>query len=346
MQQITQNESTSALRRIAFVLERAVAANEVQEVDLGDIGSGDTFTLTFDGQTTSAISFDVDMSSTIDTALEALSNIAASDITVTKGTGHVYSVNFGGTLAAQDVATLSITPTGFTAGGVTVTQTGGSIGDPVTAFELEAAELQISKNGAAYSNSAGSITEVGHGLYYYEPTVGEIDTLGFLALVTLREDIAMYYGLVQIVGSTSDIGAPVIRSSTAQTGGASTITLDASASSVTNFYVPSLVYLRSGTGGGQARLAHAYNGTTKILSVEPSWAVIPDDTTLFDLLPVQPAFADLLRANHTTTDTFGGDLVSGDIITASLDDIEFKTDQLGFTGTNVNATIAPTRGTV
>lgn len=347
MLQIAQSEPTAALRRIPFVLELPADRNEVQTINLGDIDTGDSFTLTFDGQTTGSISHSADMASAIDTALEALSNIAASDLTVVKGTGHVYAVTFGGSLAATDVPLMTITPTGFTPTGITETLHGGIAGAPARNVTLEADEIRVSLNGAANADSDGTVAEVGHGLYYYVADTTEVGTLGFLALTILREDLAMTYGVAQIVSASSSLGAPVIRSGTADAGATGSLTLDSEASSVTNFYVPSLVYLRSGTGAGQARIAHAYNGTTKVLSVEPSWATVPDNTTVFDLLPVEPSMADLTRTNHEVSGTFGGDLATpedvADGILPTVDQIKDKTDLMVFVNGAVKAYLAQFR---
>lgn len=77
-----------------------------------------------------------------------------------------------------------------------------------------------------------------------------------------------------------------IRSNTAQAGAASTITLDASASSVTDFYKNRLIYLTANTGAGQVRRIVAYNGTTKVARVFEPWATTPDNTTTFSILPM------------------------------------------------------------
>lgn len=45
---------------------------------------------------------------------------------------------------------------------------------------LSAADLQISKAGGAFGNSAGTATHIGVGYYKYEFTAGECDTLGSL----------------------------------------------------------------------------------------------------------------------------------------------------------------------
>jgi hypothetical protein len=53
---------------------------------------------------------------------------------------------------------------------------------PQTGKTFASADIQVSKAGATEGNSAGSVTELAGGLYYYLPTTGEIDTRGFLSL--------------------------------------------------------------------------------------------------------------------------------------------------------------------
>lgn len=81
-----------------------------------------------------------------------------------------------------------------------------------------------------------------------------------------------------------DTGLLTIRSNTAQAGASGSITLDASASSVNDFYLNDLIFLTGGTGAGQARYITGYNGTTKVATVS-TWATTPDSTTTFAVLP-------------------------------------------------------------
>lgn len=88
------------------------SVNEVQTVTLPPSATGGTFTLTYDGQTTSALTYD-ESAADIETALEALSNIDA--VAVTGSDGGPWTVEFQGTLALTDVdlmtATSSLTGT-------------------------------------------------------------------------------------------------------------------------------------------------------------------------------------------------------------------------------------------
>lgn len=101
------NASASSTHRITVtVVDEVAAVNEQQTVTLTGTPTGGTFTLTFDGQTTGTIAYNAS-SATLDTALEALSNIGASDLTVTGSAGGPWVVEFGGSLAATDVALMT-----------------------------------------------------------------------------------------------------------------------------------------------------------------------------------------------------------------------------------------------
>lgn len=58
---------------------------------------------------------------------------------------------------------------------------------PVTGAIFGAADLQVSQDGGAEANYAGTVTEIGGGLYSYEAAVAEVATLGFL---TVRSALA------------------------------------------------------------------------------------------------------------------------------------------------------------
>ena len=71
----------------------------------------------------------------------------------------------------------------------------------------------------------------------------------------------------------------------AQAGGASTITLNVLASDSDDAYVGQRIFIRSGTGEDQAREIMAYDGTTKIATVQRPWDIVPDATTAYVMLP-------------------------------------------------------------
>ena len=54
---------------------------------------------------------------------------------------------------------------------------------PETGVTFSAGDIKVSENGAAQANHAGTVTEVGLGLYYYECATTEVDTEGFLSII-------------------------------------------------------------------------------------------------------------------------------------------------------------------
>lgn len=76
----------------------------------------------------------------------------------------------------------------------------------------------------------------------------------------------------------------LVRAGTAQAGSGTTITLDASASAVDDFYKNDLIFITGGTGVGQARMITGYVGTTKVATVD-TWATNPGSSSVFVILP-------------------------------------------------------------
>ena len=107
-------------------------SDEVQTIAL--TATGGTFTLTYSGQTTSAIAYNA-TAATVKTALEALSNIGVGDVLVTKPSAGNYTVAFAATLADTNVSQITGTGTLLTGGSTTVTTAtttagGASTGTP------------------------------------------------------------------------------------------------------------------------------------------------------------------------------------------------------------------------
>jgi len=96
-------------------------------------------------------------------------------------------------------------------------------------------------------------------------------------------------GDVAVMASTAE------RTGTAQGGTTDSIQLDAGASSVNGFFIGFVCRLTGGTGAQQIREIVAYDGATKVATVNRIWGTDPDATTvfriargmLFDLLPVE-----------------------------------------------------------
>lgn len=100
------------------------------------------------------------------------------------------------------------------------------------------------------------------------------------------------------------------RRNTAQAGGASTITLDASASAVDDFYNGDKIRIVGGTGSGQTRNVSDYVGSTKVLTVSEAWSTNPDNTSVFEIFG-ERAPALTLGAGSITLATFADDALLG-----------------------------------
>lgn len=123
--------------------------NEVQSLSITGTPTGGTYTLTFAGQTTSALAYNANAAA-IQAALLALSNLDTGDVTVT-GTGP-YVITFGGQYANQNVAQITTTAslTGGTSPAAAVTTTTAGVpGDNVIGYRAPEVNVDATPNGVA-----------------------------------------------------------------------------------------------------------------------------------------------------------------------------------------------------
>lgn len=176
--------------------------------------------------------------------------------------------------------------------------------------------VTISKNGAAYASPAGAVTEIGNGLYKVAGNATDTATLGPIWLhatavaadpcddcfpCVATNDQLGDLGIASVVLPTTPVANSwgealfiadnlVGRVNTAQAGAASTITLDAGASSTDGRYVGYMCFLYGGTGGGvrgvgQERTIVGYVGSTKVATLAQAWGTNPDNTSKYMLYP-------------------------------------------------------------
>lgn len=105
----------------------------------------------------------------------------------------------------------------------------------------------------------------------------------------------------------------------AQAGGTNTITLNALASAVDNAYLAQVVFIRSGTGEDQSGTIIAYNGTTKVATIDKAWATAPDGTSAYIMIPNDHVI--LAAVTHTGAVIPG--IPVGITKNAAFDDMEF-----------------------
>lgn len=96
---------------------KSAVVNEIQEVSIVGTPVSGNFTLSYDGQTTGSIAYNAS-AATVDSALEALSNIGAGDVTCTGGPlpGTAVDVEFTGALADTQVAMMTATDVDLSTG--------------------------------------------------------------------------------------------------------------------------------------------------------------------------------------------------------------------------------------
>jgi phage tail sheath protein FI len=121
-------------------LKLAGATNEVQTVSISGTPTGGTFTLTFNGQTTSSIAYNAS-ASTVQTALQALSTIGSGNAVVSggPGPGTAWVVTFQGTLQHTNVPAMTATSslTGGTSPAVAVAVTTEGVSKGYNVYRLE-----------------------------------------------------------------------------------------------------------------------------------------------------------------------------------------------------------------
>jgi RHS repeat-associated protein len=128
----TRPSSVPSPSDTVLVTSYAYAADNVQQVALTGAPTGGTFTLTFGGQTTSAIAYNAS-AATVQADLQALSSIGSGNVLVMGGSGGPWTVRFAGSLAGTAQAQLTASGSGLTGGtspsvSVTTSSVGGDAG--------------------------------------------------------------------------------------------------------------------------------------------------------------------------------------------------------------------------
>ncbi len=147
--------------------------------------------------------------------------------------------------------------------------------------------IGLRKYGAvAYTTLTVVVTEVGTGTYAVDATGTHMNTYGLCSARGTSSGAypAELVNFLDVVADNKNLLTPFV-GGTAQTGGASTITLTSGSSATDDLYKGLVVVIASGTGAGQARRILSYVGSTKIATVATAWATNPDNTSVYALLP-------------------------------------------------------------
>jgi hypothetical protein len=136
----------------------------------------------------------------------------------------------------------------------------------------------------------------------------------------------------EIVGADNLL---IVEENVAQAGGASTITLASDAIATDDIYTGSSLVVSGGTGRGQTRIITDYVGSTRVATVAPAWAVQPDSTSVYQILPVGQVIVQSLAGT-----------VQADLVDAVWDEAISGHLSAGSTGAALNGATAPTAAAV
>jgi hypothetical protein len=149
----------------------ASAVNEIQTVTITGTPTGGTFTLSYKGQTTTAIAYNA-AAAAVQAALQALSTIGSGNATVSGSAGGPYTVTFVGALAGINVDQLGAVGS-FTGGSspavAVVTATPGQPAPYVNGFIPSGTVIGlVTATGlfGPYTSGASDGTQTAYGLTY------------------------------------------------------------------------------------------------------------------------------------------------------------------------------------
>jgi lysophospholipase L1-like esterase len=158
--------------------------------------------------------------------------------------------------------------------------TGSSAVNPAFTFSGAAPSLitqlgptapRINMVSAALSNADTFAEGTVYTTFYHTGTMLDVMQYGFSdnVMLYINDSFVARYGYAFVSG-------------TAQSGGANTITLAASSSTVSGYYNEYYVRITGGTGMlNEAKQVTSYDGTTFIATVDSAWTTPPDSTTQY-----------------------------------------------------------------
>lgn len=138
-----------------------------------------------------------------------------------------------------------------------------------------AGDVKISKDGGAFANIAtlpGNVTLAGSAAWTWTLSAAETEATEIVIQVIDAAPKAVqdqFFRLQTTKAGALQVGVP----QAAQSAGDTAITLDATAAAQTDFYKGSVVTIISGDGANQARIITAYNGSTKVATIDRGWDV-------------------------------------------------------------------------
>lgn len=208
----------------------------------------------------------------------------ASDVTIASVTGSVGSVA-GAVGSVTAVSAGAITAASFAANAIDATAIANGAIDAAT-FANNAITAAVIADGAidaaTFAANAITATVIADGAIDAATFAAGAITATVVADGTI--DAATFAaGAINLAALASDF-SPSLQSGTAQSGAATTITLAAGASATDSLYIGNTIKIYGGTGVGQTRTIIAYNGTTKVATVDFAWVTNPTSSSTYSVI--------------------------------------------------------------
>lgn len=132
----------------------------------------------------------------------------------------------------------------------------------------------------------------------------------------------------------ADAGREHVNEGLAQGGTATSITLNALASSTDDAYNGQICFIRSGTGADQTGVVVDYNGTTKVATVATAmasgqWAVTPDSTSGYVMLPSSPVVLAGITHSGAEVAIATGGIASTSFAAGAIDNAAIAANAIG-----------------
>ncbi len=210
---------------------------------------------------------------------------------------------------------------------------GSAVSVGVNVYPDEAADA-ASANGTVLATMSGNLATMSADLTTISAGVANvISAQGVMSgnlttmsadLTTISANAAANYSAVgalndfdpastTVMASVVAWGGYTLETSTLASAGATTIELNAGAGATGNFYKGNLIVICTGAGSGQGRVCTAYDGTTKVATVDPAWAVTPTAAETYVILPFgfsiidanNPVVANIKQINSTSVTGVG-----------------------------------------
>lgn len=208
-------------------------------------------------------------------------------------------------VAPSDTSKLLMLGWEYYAGGSDAAWTGGTRSTNLSTTTLDQFPSSVSAIGYLPRVSTNNMASIPSA---WQASFGGADMMSGIGAAPIITEACQ--GPCLAVWKSSDMVAAktAVRSGTAQAGGSGTITLDAGASAVDDFYAGMPIEITGGFTSPQVKMIRSYNGTTKVATIISAWAnANPNNTSTFTIWSRVPATQVVYyNSTHPTLGTYQG----------------------------------------